>query len=106
MSVILTEVGILSYEDNPMEPDIKAPDGIMMYGYRKVREKNGIGYILAHKTKFGCRELSKHKGKWVFVDVSEYLALTALVGFTHPYKHNGVKHTGIRCKVLSENDFK
>ncbi|MBO0179458.1 hypothetical protein P3687_22690 [Vibrio parahaemolyticus] len=105
MNVIKTKVGIYSVPDNPREPDITATDGIMMYGYRKVREKNGIGYILAHNMKFGYSELAEHKGRWVFVDVSEYWAVTAIIGWTHPNKHNGIKYTGVHCKVLSESDI-
>ena len=66
LTVIKTKVDIYSTPKKPIEPDVTAVDGIMMFGCRKVREKNGIGYILAHNTKFGCSELSKHKGKWVF----------------------------------------
>ncbi|MCU8036427.1 MULTISPECIES: hypothetical protein [unclassified Shewanella] len=97
--VIRTKVAVYSVPDNPHKSDMLAYDGIMMYGYRKVREINGIGFVFAHKMKFGNSDLLKHKGRWVLVDVSDYWTTTARVGFSHP--HDGVQYSGVRCKALS-----
>lgn len=98
---IISKYGIYSAAEKPEMEDDNAADGLLMYGCRKVREKGGVGYIHAHKMKFGCKELAEHKGKWVLVDVSDYWAVTARVGFTLG-PEMGYQFTGIKCDVLRE----
>lgn len=96
-----SKAGIYSVGTKPTMRDINASDGMLMYGYRKVRESKGIGYIHAHRMKFGSAELANYKGRWVLVDVSDYWVVTARIGFTVRVAH-GYVWMGIKCDVLEE----
>lgn len=98
-NTIISKFGIHSMEEKPTVREIFAADGLLMYGYRKVREKNGIGYIYAHKMKLGCEELAKHKGRWVYVDISDYWATTAVIGYSDAM--DGIKYMGVKCETVN-----
>lgn len=107
--IVKSTYGVLSHTHKPPMKDITAVDGILMYGYRKVREKNGIGFIHAHSSKFGCEELANHKGRWVLIDISDYWALSARIGISEPFseqvKESGLQYMGIKCPILRASDL-
>lgn len=92
--------GVMAHKERPNLRDITSVDGGFMYGYRKVRIKNGIGYVMAGGVSFGHKDLAQYAGQWVYVNASDYWATTAIIGYGKPSEN--IAMFGIKCGFLSD----
>jgi hypothetical protein len=73
-------IPFFSHKEKPLVKDTNFTDGFFESGYRKVRVKDGIGYILAQGNKYGSKKLAAHKGRWINVLVENYWGDKAFLG--------------------------
>ncbi|WP_445766806.1 hypothetical protein [Rheinheimera sp.] len=92
--------GVFSQAVRPSERDDTAVDGGFMFGWRKVRIADGVGFVKAGGVKFGHKDLAAHVGKWVYVDASDYWATTAVIGYG--LASESIMMGGIKCGFLSD----
>lgn len=90
---------ITTYVVRPKFKDQNSPDGFFHRGFRKIRGNGDVGYVLAQGLKFGSKELLDHVGKWIYISVDYYWAMSALCG-RNIFSDNNELFGDIKCDSI------